>query len=87
LDLTLKKYAFSNAIAASVKLGMLEAKLDRIIDIIEFNEDESFFDEDITSEPQPLPNYRTASSTTGRPQRRPTTRPRQRPRQIPTIFS
>jgi uncharacterized Rmd1/YagE family protein len=37
LDLTLKKYAFSNAIAASVKLGMLEAKLDRIIDIIEFN--------------------------------------------------
>ena len=32
----LEKYAFSNAIAASVKLGMLEAKLDRLIDSIEF---------------------------------------------------
>jgi uncharacterized Rmd1/YagE family protein len=35
-DLSLEKYAFSNAIAASVKLGMLEATLDRIIDSIEF---------------------------------------------------
>ena len=32
----LEKYAFSNAIAASVKLGALEALLDRIIDSIEF---------------------------------------------------
>ena len=32
---TLEKYAFSNAIAASVKLGALEANLDRIIDSIE----------------------------------------------------
>ena len=30
----LEKYAFSNAIAASVKLGMLESKLDRIVDSI-----------------------------------------------------
>ena len=30
-----EKYAFSNAIAASVKLGMLESKLDRFIDSIE----------------------------------------------------
>ena len=32
----LEKYAFSNAIAASVKLGALEAQLDRFIDSIEF---------------------------------------------------
>ncbi len=32
----LEKYAFSNAIGASVKLGTLEATLDRIIDSIEF---------------------------------------------------
>ena len=32
----LEKYAFSNAIAASVKLGAIEAQLDRIIDSIEF---------------------------------------------------
>ena len=32
----LEKYAFSNAISASVKLGMLEAKLDRLIDSIDF---------------------------------------------------
>ena len=32
----LERYAFSNAIAASVKLGAIEAQLDRIIDSIEF---------------------------------------------------
>jgi uncharacterized Rmd1/YagE family protein len=32
----LEKYAFSNAISTSVKLGMLEAKLDRLIDSIDF---------------------------------------------------
>jgi uncharacterized Rmd1/YagE family protein len=32
----LEKYAFSNAIASSVKLGAIEAQLDRIIDSIEF---------------------------------------------------
>ena len=32
----LEKYAFSNSIAASVKLGAIEAQLDRIIDSIEF---------------------------------------------------
>ena len=32
----LEKYTFSNAIATSVKLGMLEAKLDRLIDSIDF---------------------------------------------------
>ena len=32
----LEKYAFSNSIAASVKLGTIEAQLDRIIDSIEF---------------------------------------------------
>ena len=32
----LEKYAFSNAMAASVKLGAIEAQLDRIIDSIEF---------------------------------------------------
>ncbi len=32
---TLEKYSFSNGIAASVKLGALEASLDRIIDSIE----------------------------------------------------
>lgn len=31
-----EKYAFSNAVAASVKLGALEANLDRIIDSIEY---------------------------------------------------
>ena len=36
----LEKYAFSNAIAASVKLGMLESKLDRIIDSIEYVTDD-----------------------------------------------
>lgn len=36
----LEKYAFSNAIASSVKLGMLEAQLDRIIDSIEFVTDD-----------------------------------------------
>ena len=36
----LEKYAFSNAIAASVKLGMLEAKLDRLIDSIDFVTDD-----------------------------------------------
>ena len=33
---SLEKYAFSNAIAASVKLGMLESKLDRLIDSVDF---------------------------------------------------
>ena len=32
----LEKFAFSNAMAASVKLGALEASLDKIIDSIEF---------------------------------------------------
>lgn len=32
----LEKYTFSNAMAASVKLGVLESMLDRIIDSIEF---------------------------------------------------
>ena len=32
----LEKYTFSNAIATSVKLGMLEAKLDRLIDSLDF---------------------------------------------------
>ena len=35
LKISLEKYAFSNAVAASVKLGALEASLDRIIDSIE----------------------------------------------------
>ena len=32
----LEKFAFSNAMAASVKLGALESNLDKIIDSIEF---------------------------------------------------
>ena len=38
----LEKYAFSNAIAASVKLGMLESKLDRIVDSIGKKQFKSF---------------------------------------------
>lgn len=36
----LEKYAFSNSIAASVKLGTIEAQLNRIIDSIEFLSDD-----------------------------------------------
>lgn len=39
-SLLLEQYAFSNAIASSVKLGMLEASLEKLVDSIEFLSDD-----------------------------------------------